>query len=157
MTMEWPRTGVRFRSADLEESDRSKPRLLDLFNARVTRSDICWEWTGAHNDLGYGQLWFAGRMVYTHRFAYEQFIGPIGEGLEIDHRCGNTGCCNPTHLEAVTHQENIRRGRAGTKTACNYGHDWTNPRNVYIRHDGRRWCAACSRERQNRAYAEGRR
>jgi hypothetical protein len=72
---------------------------------------------------------------------------PIPDGFVIDHLCRNTGCCNPSHLEAVSHRVNIKRGRAGTKTACNHGHDWTNPKNVHVRRDGRRWCAACQRER----------
>lgn len=132
----------------------SRPRILDLFEARVVRHDGCWLWTGAHNDQGYGQLWFgARRMVYAHRWAYERYVGPIPEGYDIDHLCKNSGCCNPAHLEAVTHRENIRRGRAATKTACNYGHDWTDPRNVYTRPNGRRYCAECSRVNQRKAYA----
>jgi hypothetical protein len=125
-----------------------KPRLLDLFESRVERGGGCWEWHGAHNNHGYGQLWHGyRRMVYAHRFAYEAFVGPIPDGFVIYHLCRNTGCCNPSHLEAVSHRVNIKRGRAGTKTACNHGHDWTNPKNVHVRRDGRRWCAACQRER----------
>jgi aspartate carbamoyltransferase regulatory subunit len=96
-------------------------------------------------------------MVYAHRFAYEQFVGAIPEGQVIDHLCRNPGCCNPSHLEAVPHRLNIQRGRAATKTSCNYGHDWTDPKNVYYRKNGRRFCAQCSRERQLAAYHEGRR
>ena len=128
----------------------------ELFEQSVYKRtpDECWTWTRAHNDQGYGQLWSGGRMVYTHRFAYEHYVGPIPTGYDIDHLCKNTGCCNPFHLQAVTHRENIRRGRAATKTVCKYGHDWTDPRNVYVRRDGRRCCAQCSREQQRKAYAE---
>lgn len=52
----------------------------------------------------------AGRRVMVHRVSYETFIGPIPKGLEIDHLCRVKVCANPEHLEAVTHQENVRRG-----------------------------------------------
>lgn len=116
------------------------------FDARVIRGDGCWEWSGAHNDQGYAQLFFGyRRMIYAHRYAYERFVGEIPERYVIDHLCRNPGCCNPEHLEPVTHQENIRRGRAGTKRSCKYGHDWNDPKNVYVRKNGRRWCAECAR------------
>lgn len=133
----------------------TRPRLLDLFESRSTRPvEGCWSWDGATNDLGYGQLWFGEhRMVYAHRFAYEHFVGPIPDMYVIDHLCRNPNCCRPDHLEAVTHRENIKRGRAGTKMACKYGHDWHDPKNVHIRRDGRRWCAACQRERWSKKVA----
>jgi hypothetical protein len=50
-----------------------------------------------------------GRTVYVHRYLYLLAKGPIPSGLELDHLCGNKRCCNPDHLEAVTHRENMRR------------------------------------------------
>jgi len=41
---------------------------------------------------------------------YEYFKGPVPDGLELDHLCRVRSCCNPDHLEPVTHKENIRRG-----------------------------------------------
>lgn len=133
-----------------------RPRLLDLLPARImdrvqTGSD-CWTWRGWHNNLGYGYTHWQGRDRPVHRVIME-VLGLVSAEQDIDHLCRNPGCCNPTHLEAVSHRENIKRGRAGTKTACKLGHDWTDPRNVYVRRDGRRWCAECQRTRWSRKKA----
>lgn len=73
----------------------------------------CWLWTGRLNNKGYGRvtLWAKKRGYMAHRMAYEFAVGPIPDGLEIDHLCRNRICCNPSHLEPVTHQENVRRAR----------------------------------------------
>lgn len=50
-----------------------------------------------------------GRSGLVHRVVYEERHGPIPKGLDIDHLCNVTLCINVDHLEAITHQENIRR------------------------------------------------
>ena len=69
----------------------------------------CWVWQGSKNSKGYALAWKDGRTVSAYRWFYEQANGPIGDGLEIDHRCRNRLCVNPGHLEAVTHAVNMRR------------------------------------------------
>lgn len=59
---------------------------------------------------GYTKLEVGDHYEYAHRFAYESFIGPIPPGLQIDHLCRVRTCFNPEHLEAVTSEENTRRG-----------------------------------------------
>lgn len=70
----------------------------------------CWLWKKAKTEDGYGLVWFQGRVCRAHRHFYEQNIGPIPDGLEIDHLCRNRDCVNPKHLEPVTGKENTRRG-----------------------------------------------
>src|SRR5690349_20028702 len=75
----------------------------------------CIEWTGTRNTKGYGRIargGVNGRFLMAHRVAYELARGPIPEGLQLDHLCRNRLCCNPDHLEPVTRQENVARGRA---------------------------------------------
>lgn len=69
----------------------------------------CWLWTGALNTDGYGCFRYEEVARGAHRVAYATFVGPIPEGLELDHLCGVRRCCNPLHLEPVTRTENIRR------------------------------------------------
>lgn len=75
----------------------------------VVSKDGCWEWIAHKNTSGYGRVWAEGRQDYSHRFVYATLVGPIPDGLAIDHLCHNKGCCNPDHLEAVTTDENNLR------------------------------------------------
>jgi len=80
---------------------------------RPNGDDGCWEWTG-NMRKGYGRFsltvaYKTKRDVPAHRVAYETFIGPIPDGLQLDHLCRNKGCVNPKHLEPVTCRENLLR------------------------------------------------
>src|SRR3990167_6510962 len=86
----------------------SKPLILRLAENMLVGDD-CWEWQGAQNGAGYGQAWDGSRNRAAHRVMYEQLVGPVPIGFELDHLCRNKACCNPKHLEVVTHQENILR------------------------------------------------
>jgi len=112
----------------------------------------CWEWTGNINRKGYGGFSFNRRWVMAHRFAYELLVGPIPEGLQIDHLCRNHCCVNPAHMEPVTTQENTRRGnhRNSVKTHCSQGHPF-DLFNTYFG-QGHRVCRACLRERALKRY-----
>ena len=85
---------------------------LDRFFDKVDLQLECWQWRGAVSGNGYGTFRFEGRIIRPHRFIYEALVGPIPDGLVIDHLCGNRLCVNPDHLEPVTNGENLRRGGA---------------------------------------------
>ena len=84
------------------------------FYSKVQKKDGCWEWLGAKNH-GYGAFMVGSskdgtrRIVRAHRWVWEQVNGEVPAGRELDHLCGNRSCVNPSHLEPVTHTENIKR------------------------------------------------
>lgn len=74
-------------------------------------STPCWIWKGG-TTKGYGIIGMRNpnKTISAHKYYWEQKNGPMAEGFELDHLCKHTLCVNPDHLEAVTHQENLRRG-----------------------------------------------
>ena len=125
---------------------------IDRLMAKVDRDPDtgCWLWTGALHKLGYGRFRFRGRVVGPHQAAYALSKGDVPPGAELDHKCRVRRCCNPDHLEPVTHVENMARGINATKTYCKHGHEFT-PENTYRSRDGRRHCRQCN-QRRNRKY-----
>jgi hypothetical protein len=137
---------------------KSTASVEDRFWAKVDAFGVCWEWTGTKTYDGYGTFrpQYDGVVNMAHRFAWETLVGPIPDGLELDHLCRNTLCVNPDHLEPVTQAENNRRsysvsGVNARKTHCKYGHEFT-PENTYVQwnrgRQGRR-CKTCHRESVN--------
>ena len=103
---------------------RKRPRghLQELIRTgHPDKSDECWPWPGARNSKGYGLIWFDGRMQLAHRVAYELHIGPIPDGLMLDHICHERACFNPRHLQPVTNSQNMQN-RAGLNVNNASGH-----------------------------------
>ena len=112
----------------------------------------CWLWT-ASTTKGYGGFGDSGLMVRAHRWAYEFCVGPIPEGLTLDHLCRVKACVNTDHLEPVTQRVNVLRSPVGLtainarKTHCYRGHAFTE-KNTYLMKAGGRRCKECRTELQ---------
>lgn len=122
---------------------------VDRIMLHTDRSGACWIWLGSvDKSSGYGRLSMGGRSLYAHRVSYEAFVRPIPPGAQVDHLCRVRACCNPAHLEAVTAEENVRRGEspgaiARRRSACLYGvHQYEESARWY---EGRRTCRECAR------------
>jgi len=129
--------------------------LLDRFVAKYTVEDSgCWIWHAGTSRGGYGKFWDPRRYGHmaAHRFSYETAVGPIPDGLQIDHLCRVRACVNPDHLEPVTQRENILRGDTLAtakfyQKRCIHGHRF-NTQNTYTRPNGTRGCRPCRAKRQ---------
>lgn len=125
---------------------------IERFESKVSPepNSGCWLWTGALMPSGYAKFHHNRNFGLAHRWAYQHFVGPIDDGLEIDHKCKVRCCVNPDHLEAVDHRENLRRafgfGSGQHKTHCVHGHEYTTA-NTYINPKGQRGCRKCISKR----------
>ena len=123
--------------------------------ATIVDENGCWRWQlYLMPTEGYGRIAVGDRTLMAHRVSYETFVGPIPDGLHLDHLCRVRDCVNPQHLEPVTCQENILRSpftegaRNAAKTECAQGHPFDDA-NTY-RYRGLRICRTCAREYRRR-------
>lgn len=134
--------------------------VANRFWPKVDKAGDCWLWTGVRNPKGYGRFHLGGRLLMAHRIAYELTVGPIPEGMQLDHLCRTRACVRPDHLEPVTQRVNILRGVAPSaqnaqRAECVNGHAFT-PANTYTTPNGRRQCRVCIRARGERSAARRR-
>jgi len=136
--------------------------VAERFWEKVNKTDGCWLWTAATTRKieGYGRFVVDGRIankvvICAHRWAWEQENGPVPSGLELDHQCPNTVCVRVSHLQAVTHKENMLLGlrnpaaNHARKTHCPRGHPYDV---VYPEgRKPRRGCNRCRREKHTPA------
>lgn len=122
------------------------------FAQKVERDGECWAWTAGLMGGGYGQF-HDGGPNYAHRWLYARLIGPIPEGMTLDHLCRNRKCVRPDHLEVVTRGENVLRGigfaaKNHLATHCPNGHPYAGS-NLVVKGDGSRRCRECHRVQQS--------
>jgi hypothetical protein len=122
-----------------------------LARIRVEPETACWLWIGCLDRHGYGFFNRHRRMNLAHRYVYKACVGPIPEGLVLDHLCRVHNCVNPVHLEPVTCRENVMRGPtsllaiAAAKTQCKRGHALDGIQ--MSRGRPTRYCKTCARMR----------
>jgi hypothetical protein len=115
----------------------------------------CLLWTGAKMQ-GYGHVNVRGQQLKVHRLMYEWFVGPIPDGMDLDHLCRVTHCGAPAHLEPVTRRINTLRGVSppavnAQKTHCPQGHEY-DLLNTYWNAQSRH-CRTCHRHAERRRKA----
>ncbi len=139
-------------------ADPQRPSAQDRFWAKVDKGSMreCWQWLGSHGQAGHGTFWDGSKPEAAHRYAYRILIGPIPEGMTIDHLCRNPACVNPAHMECVTLVENILRSTGvsainAKKTHCPQGHPYDEA-NTYVDNRGARTCIICRNAASRRSY-----
>ena len=151
----------------MKSSRNATPQQRILAHICVDELTGCWHWSASLDRQGYGQVMVRGKLHRAHRYSFEAFVGPVQNGLELDHvchskdlscnggkSCAHRKCVNPNHLEPVTRKENAERGRAGLvhkqrmaeKNHCKIGHEFS-PQNTWVSKAGARHCRECSRLR----------
>ncbi len=125
---------------------------------RAAPDSDCLLWIGSIHTKGYGRFKANGRMVQASRWIYEQDVGPIPDGLTLDHLCRVRACVNVRHLEPVTCKENVLRGQGyaaanAVKRVCVRGHEFSTD-NTY-QYKGMRFCRTCRSAYQRRYRRQG--
>jgi hypothetical protein len=145
----WAKTGDPLTPARKYRGGPNLPGIepAERLWSKIEKSpDGCWDWRGGKDPGGYGTMTNRKKQHKAHRFVYELIVGPIPDGLQLDHLCRNRGCVNPAHLDPVTCLENIRRGEGhGSETHCPQGHHYEGA-NLRV-YKGRRYCRTCVIER----------
>jgi hypothetical protein len=138
-----PRAAVGFTERQRALAARGNAKKRFMQRVEQEPNSGCWLWNGP-TVKGYGRASIQSKEHMAHRVSYEMFVGPIPSGAVIDHLCRTTLCVNPKHLEAVSHAENMRRGRNAMRerTHCKNGHAYTE-KNTRVAPQGHRLCRRC--------------
>lgn len=140
----------------LKRPSKTVAERLEMYSIPEPNSG-CTLFLGVLDKDGYPFIVFAGKRVRAHRIAYEVGVGPIPEGLTIDHLCKVRACINVAHLEPVTAVINAMRGNSvpaqrARMTACQHGHPFDEA-NTLVNKKGHRICRHCCRDKERRRRA----
>lgn len=136
-------------NGDVMVNKHTKRPVIERFNEKYTITLAgCWEWNKISPTARYGVMYADGKRMLAHRLSYKLFVGELHDGYVIDHKCCNTSCVNPEHLEQVLQVVNVLRHHR-QQTQCVRGHEFTEE-NTYYRGNVRN-CRPCNRIR-NKEY-----
>lgn len=142
--------------------------LIVRLESRIEKTSDCWIWRGKIDKTGYGSFGLkdngVSRTRSAHKIVYEVLVGPIPQGMQLDHDCHDPIICiddcphrlcvNPSHLAIVTPRQNVLRSNGlaaknASKTHCKNGHEFTE-QNIYVpaKRPNRRYCRTCAGMRQ---------
>jgi hypothetical protein len=83
----------------------------------IRGKDECWPWTGSRRG-GYGLFRVGGKILSSHRVMASWCDPNFDPAAHYLHSCDNPPCCNPAHVSAGTHAQNVAdmtaRGRNRT-------------------------------------------
>lgn len=82
----------------------------------------CWIWTGAKGAGGYGNTYYNGKYVNSHRLMYQIFIGKVPKDKHVCHTCDNKLCINPEHLFVGTQKDNHDDMLSKKRQSCGKSH-----------------------------------
>lgn len=105
--------------------------LSERFWSKVDTSAECWTWTASKRANGYGQINVDGKNRTAHRLSYELSVGPVPDGLHLDHLCRNRACVRPDHLRPVTVKQNAENRGPGTGASKVRGVRWDKSRRLW--------------------------
>lgn len=113
----------------------------------IVRPNGCWEWQRAIQSRGYGSVSYQGKTHLAHRLSYQLSVGPVPDGWDVHHKCGNRRCVNPDHLQPLKRKLHFRLAntpfsRNADKETCERGHNLSGE-NLLIDSRKRRQCRTC--------------
>ena len=109
------------RQAIIERLE-ARCKIVDMSFMLGGHPSPCHLWTGPTSGTGrggnYGRMSLNGQTVAPHIVAYTHYYGYVPGNRQVDHLCNQRLCCNPAHLELVTHKTNQRRRAVRAKAAA---------------------------------------
>jgi hypothetical protein len=139
----------------MPKSTKQQEHPFDKFfsSYEVDNDTDCWNWKGSRSSYqGYGVIYYEGKRIPAHRFAYILFVGFITSSSIIHHTCENKGCVNPAHLCAITHAQHksLHAPSKRRPETCVNGHRWDEVE-YYINSQGYKVCKICQRASVNKS------